>query len=50
VLQGQAAELHALLPDLAYSMMLPFLGHEAAKRESSKPPSPTAVAPGNGAS
>jgi AcrR family transcriptional regulator len=33
VLQGQAAELPALLPDLAYSVMLPYLGHERAERE-----------------
>jgi hypothetical protein len=33
LLQGQAAELPALLPDLAYSMMLPYLGHERAERE-----------------
>jgi AcrR family transcriptional regulator len=33
VLQGQAGDLPALLPDLAYSMMLPYLGHERAERE-----------------
>lgn len=33
VLQGQAGELPALLPDLAYSVMLPYLGHERAERE-----------------
>ena len=33
VIQGQAAELPALLPDLAYSVMLPYLGHERAERE-----------------
>jgi AcrR family transcriptional regulator len=33
VLQGQAGELLDLLPDLAYSMMLPYLGHEQAERE-----------------
>jgi AcrR family transcriptional regulator len=33
VLAGQATELPGLLGDLAYSMMLPYLGHEAAERE-----------------
>jgi AcrR family transcriptional regulator len=33
VLQGQAGELPALLRDLAYSMMLPYLGHERAEQE-----------------
>lgn len=33
VLQGQAGELPALLPDLAYSVMLPYLGPERAERE-----------------
>jgi AcrR family transcriptional regulator len=33
VLQGKTSELPELLPDLAYSMMLPYLGHEAAERE-----------------
>jgi AcrR family transcriptional regulator len=33
VLQGRAEELPELLPDLAYSMMLPYLGHAAAERE-----------------
>jgi AcrR family transcriptional regulator len=32
VLQGRTAELPQLLPDLAYSMMLPYLGHAAAER------------------
>lgn len=32
VLQGQTKELPALLPDLAYSVMLPYLGHQAAER------------------
>jgi AcrR family transcriptional regulator len=31
VLQGKTAELPELLPDLAYSMMLPYLGHAAAE-------------------
>jgi AcrR family transcriptional regulator len=39
VLQGRAGELPALLPDLAYSMLQPYIGHEAAKREAAKPPS-----------
>jgi AcrR family transcriptional regulator len=38
VLQGQVGELPALLPDLAYSMMQPYMGHEAAKREAAKEP------------
>jgi AcrR family transcriptional regulator len=33
VLQGRAEELPELLPDLAYSMMLPYLGHATAERE-----------------
>ena len=33
VLAGSATELPALLPDLAYSMMLPYLGHHEAARE-----------------
>jgi AcrR family transcriptional regulator len=36
VLQGQASELPALGPDLAYSMMQPYIGHEAARREAAK--------------
>lgn len=31
VLQGQTAQLPVLLPDLAYSMMLPFVGHAQAE-------------------
>jgi AcrR family transcriptional regulator len=38
VLQGQTAELPALLPDLSYSLMQPYLGHEAARREAAEPP------------
>jgi AcrR family transcriptional regulator len=34
VLRGETSELPALLSDLAYSMMLPYLGHEAAEHES----------------
>jgi AcrR family transcriptional regulator len=33
VLQGRAQELPELLPDLAYSMMLPYLGHSTAERQ-----------------
>lgn len=33
VLQGRTTELPQLLPDLAYSLMLPYLGHELAERE-----------------
>jgi AcrR family transcriptional regulator len=32
VLQGRTAELPDLLPDLAYSMILPYVGHAAAER------------------
>ena len=32
VMQGKTSELPRLLPDLAYSMMLPYVGHEAAER------------------
>ena len=38
VLQGETAELPKLLPDLAYSLMQPYLGDEVARRESVKPP------------
>jgi AcrR family transcriptional regulator len=38
VLQGQASELPKLLPDLAYSLLQPYIGHQAAKREAAKPP------------
>lgn len=47
VLEGRTAELPSLQNDLAYSLMLPFLGHEQAKREAAKrprPPEPRAVA------
>lgn len=43
VIQGQTATLLGLLPDLAYSMMLPFIGPEDAKRESLVPPAPQPV-------
>jgi AcrR family transcriptional regulator len=33
VLTGQTAELPALLPDLAFALLLPYLGREAAARE-----------------
>jgi AcrR family transcriptional regulator len=39
VLSGQTHELPALLPDLAYSLMQPYLGDEVARRESAQPPS-----------
>jgi AcrR family transcriptional regulator len=39
VLSGQTSELPALLPDLAYSLIQPYLGDEAARRESAEPPS-----------
>lgn len=40
VLEGRTAELPSLQNDLAYSLMLPFLGHEQAKREAAKRPRP----------
>jgi AcrR family transcriptional regulator len=42
VLEGQADELVALLPDLAYSVMQPYIGHEAARREAKKDAAPAA--------
>jgi AcrR family transcriptional regulator len=39
VLLGQTQELPNLQHDLAYSVLLPYIGHEAAKREAAKPPS-----------
>src|SRR5437763_15840215 len=44
VVQGKTSELPALLPDLAYSMMLPYLGHDAAMREADKVTRRAAVA------
>lgn len=38
VLEGRTAELPGLQSDLAYSLLLPFLGHEQAKREAAKQP------------
>jgi AcrR family transcriptional regulator len=48
VLQGQASELPALLPDLAYSMMQPYIGHEQAKREADKEPKVAHLRPATG--
>jgi AcrR family transcriptional regulator len=39
VLGGESAAVIELRQDLAYSMMLPYLGHAAAAREAAKPPS-----------
>jgi AcrR family transcriptional regulator len=39
VLVGESAKLIELQHDLAYSMMLPYLGRAAAEREAAKPPS-----------
>jgi AcrR family transcriptional regulator len=36
VLQGRTALLPGLLGELAYSMMLPYLGHEPAQREATR--------------
>jgi AcrR family transcriptional regulator len=33
ILRGQAAQLPALMPDLAYAVMVPYVGHEAAVTE-----------------
>jgi AcrR family transcriptional regulator len=33
ILQGKGETLPELLPDLAYSLLLPFIGHEAAAKE-----------------
>jgi AcrR family transcriptional regulator len=38
VLSGQTSELPVLLPDLAYSLMQPWVGDTVARREASKPP------------
>lgn len=40
VLSGKTSDLPALLPDLAYSLLQPWVGDEVARREASKPPSP----------
>ena len=39
VIGGEVNKLPALLPDLAYSMMQPYIGDQAARREAAKPPS-----------
>jgi AcrR family transcriptional regulator len=36
VMRGEATQLLELLPDLAYSMMVSYLGHEAAEREAAR--------------
>ncbi len=38
VLSGQTQRSSALLPDLAYSLMQPYLGDEVARREAAQPP------------
>jgi AcrR family transcriptional regulator len=38
VLQGKATELPKLVPDLAYSLMQPYVGDDVARREAAKPP------------
>ncbi len=45
VIQGQTAQLLGLLPDLAYSLMLPYIGRAAAQKESAKTPTPRATEP-----
>jgi AcrR family transcriptional regulator len=37
LIAGEAPELPGLLPDLAYSMMQPYIGHDEARREAAKP-------------
>ena len=46
LLAGELEALPALLPDLAYSVMQPYIGEAAARKEAAKPPSvvPTAGA------
>jgi AcrR family transcriptional regulator len=45
VIQGQTAQLLTLLPDLGYSLMLPFIGHADAQREAAKAPTMPAPEP-----
>ena len=40
---GEVQRLWELLPDLAYSLMHPYLGDEAARREAAMPPSDVAM-------
>lgn len=44
VLQGDTHELAELLPDMAYSVMQPYLGHERASQEATRPAEPVAAA------
>lgn len=37
ILQGRTGELLELVPDLAYSLMLPYLGHAEARRQADLP-------------
>ena len=46
VLQGKTEDLpRELQHDLAYSMMLPYIGHAAARREAAKAPNVTMPEP-----
>jgi len=46
VLQGKTEDLpQELQHDLAYSMMLPYIGHAAARREAAKAPNVTMPEP-----
>ncbi|MFL5844475.1 MAG: TetR/AcrR family transcriptional regulator [Solirubrobacteraceae bacterium] len=49
ILQGEGPQLRTLLPDLAYSIMLPYIGHEAAAARMeavrANPPAPGLYAP-----
>jgi AcrR family transcriptional regulator len=45
VIQGQTSQLMGLLPDLGYSLMLPYIGHAAAQKEAAKPATPRSTEP-----
>jgi len=49
VLQGKTEEMpQELQHDLSYSMMLPYIGHAAARREAAKTPNVTMPEPEDG--
>jgi AcrR family transcriptional regulator len=48
IVQGETAELPTLLDDLAFSMMLPYIGRERALRETRKALGAAAAGPGPG--
>jgi hypothetical protein len=47
LLAGEIEDLLRLMPDLAYSLMQPYIGDVAARKEAAKPPS--AATPGTAA-